>query len=136
MISLILITIAAIFKAIMDKSAINHFSKVWWNKSQSWTAKWAVGLPIQERKLWYYGWIYTPKYKERFIYSSTILVFLTDGWHFSQFLFLTFLFSGIVMYSPVIWVDKGFIWGAISNYALFRLCFNVTFQTIYQFVKF
>ena len=33
---------------------------------------------------WYYLYIYKPKYIEAFPYSSTFLVFLTQGWHLAK----------------------------------------------------
>lgn len=136
MLSLILISIAAIFKALMDKSAIDAVSNPWWNKSQSWKNKWAIGLPLQEKKLWYYLWLWTPKYKERFVYSSTILVFITDGWHLAQFFFLGCMFSGMVLYNPLILAANEFWITALGNYFFFSTIFKVIFQTVYQFIRF
>ena len=55
------------------------------NSEEGWTAKWKY--PLKDYKpRWYYFGIIKPKYKERFPYSSTILVFLTDAEHFYQFI--------------------------------------------------
>lgn len=73
-----------------DRSALGRYKRAYWNKSEGWIYKWKLdedGKRIpQTGKKWYYLWIWTPKYKARFAYSSTLLVFLTDGWHLLQFI--------------------------------------------------
>lgn len=133
MVTLILTFLAAIAKVFMDKSAINVFNSPWWNKSTGWEYKWKMPLTPQTKKLWYYLWIWTPKNIERFPYSSTVLVFLTDGWHLSQFLFLGFIFFGVVLYEPLFSYDD-FMVTVMVNYSILRVVFNTTFQTFYQFV--
>ena len=63
---------AALLNAVMDVSSENKFKRDWWNKDKSWKNKWKHGIP---------------ELGERFFGSSTILVWLTDGWHMTQFLF-------------------------------------------------
>lgn len=53
------------------------------NSEQGWTAKWKYPLQDYARK-WYHLGI-KPKHAERFPYSSTLLVWLTDAEHFYQF---------------------------------------------------
>ena len=53
-----------------------------WEKARSANNKWKTPLELSKSDKWYYLWIYTPKYTEAFPYSSTILVMLTDRWHF------------------------------------------------------
>lgn len=45
---------------------------------------------------WYYKLIKS-KYKERWLTSTWLTVFLTDGYHFAQFLFFIFLSLGITL---------------------------------------
>lgn len=53
------------------------------NSEHGWTAKWQY--PLQEyQKKWYHLGL-KPKHAERFPYSSTLLVWLTDAEHFYQF---------------------------------------------------
>ena len=49
--------------------------------------------------LWTYLWILKPKYKERFIWSSTLFVCLTDGEHLFQFLKFRFIEIGFLIVS-------------------------------------
>lgn len=56
-------------------------------------------------KLWYYLWLYKPDYKEAFPYSTTFLVFITQGWHllkFAMFQIIGFAFTFLLIYSKVI----------------------------------
>jgi hypothetical protein len=52
------------------------------------------GKPIDYTKKWYHFGFY-PKYEENFIYSTTILVFLTDPWHRWQFIMYKFLWLAL-----------------------------------------
>lgn len=53
-----------------------------------WHAKYSKPLKVVKDRFtcwWYFGLI-KPKYKERFPFSTTILVFMTDSWHFYKWL--------------------------------------------------
>lgn len=55
------------------------------NSEQGWTAKWKYPLEDYKPK-WYYFGVIKPKHKERYVFSSTLLVFTTDAEHFYQFI--------------------------------------------------
>ncbi len=76
-----------LFNELEDESIKNHWTgkRMKWNTNQSWTNKWAAPWPQPYVKRWYHFGVY-PKFKERFPYSSTLLVFLTDAEHIFQFL--------------------------------------------------
>jgi len=71
MVTALLIVLAAVFNVVMDKSSENKFKSVYWNKDEGWVYKWKDATATEER----------------FLGSSTVFVFLTDGWHLTQFLF-------------------------------------------------
>lgn len=90
-----------LFNEFEDESVRNNFSGrlEWLNQHGSWKRKWKMrGNSTIEfipsyvkvlwfqfpRKWWYFG-VY-PENVERFLYSSTIFVFLTDPEHALQFL--------------------------------------------------
>lgn len=57
-----------------------------WNSRESWRNKWAIGpngQPLPYEPKWYHFGIPMPK-AERFPYSSTFFVFLTDAEHCFQ----------------------------------------------------
>ena len=78
--------------------------------SESWLNKWELdhdGKRIPVIYDWYYFGLFKTKYEEKFPYSSTILVFLTDQWHFKKwcmFLCIEFLFM------LLLWHYEGFAW--------------------------
>jgi hypothetical protein len=96
MIAFIFFALAGFFNSIMDTLRMHWktsiFSNIknpklmdWVNPKLSWDNKWKTKKAIEER----------------FKGSSTILVFVTDLWHFSQLMmFICFAF-GAVTYIPV-----------------------------------
>ena len=78
----VLFVISAISNAVMDKISHHYsasiFSKLnpdWWNPAYSWINKYK-----------------NPVSKEpKFFLSTSLLVFVTDAWHFFQFIMLTSL---------------------------------------------
>ena len=79
--------LAGLFNHLMDRE------EELGGKKASWTNKYKLnrfGTPeYTNKRPWYYLGLHKPKYKERFPYSTTILVSLTDLWHLLQFLFHT-----------------------------------------------
>jgi len=97
MITIILILVcfvaAAYFKAHMDAiddSGIK--SSEWKNKYQ--LDKWYNPFSFESKNHWWYFGLYKPVYAEKFPFSSTALVFLTDRWHAYQMLTYRFLYLG------------------------------------------
>jgi len=82
--------LAYLFNEFEDESVRNRWKKHqdFLNIKLSYKNKWALDkngkLSSPKYKWYYFGVI--PAYKERFPYSSTLLVFLTDGEHLFQFL--------------------------------------------------
>ena len=88
---IILVGLAGFFKAVMDKLqfhwhrsifAVNpvRYRELFWNPEISWANKYEVGT----------------NYKvEKFKFSTTLLVFLTDAWHLAQMSMTLLLFVGI-----------------------------------------
>ena len=74
----VLIIIAGFSNAIMDTIAHKGGGRLpegdWWDMEKSWRLKWKNGDPNQG---------------ERFFLSSTVFVFVTDAWHFFQFIMLS-----------------------------------------------
>ncbi len=67
----------------------------WLNHKTSSRNKWSK-LPKEQSKKWYYLWIYQPRHKEAFPYSSTLLVWITDGEHFFQLLKILSICGGFL----------------------------------------
>jgi len=92
MTTIILIILAAIFKAVCDKIQF-HFSTcvfrklgLFWNPKESWRTKWKNG---------------NKKEGEAFFMSSTWLVGFTDAWHLFQSLQWTAIILSILFFNPI-----------------------------------
>lgn len=120
-IPLLILGIAFIFKAIQDRSGKNGFKNSFWNASESWQLKYEMPLK-RNHKHWYYFGFIKPIYKERFPFSTTALVFLTDGWHLSQFFFLNLTFIAIAINTPF----------PVLYFIVIRIIYAITFNSIYK----
>ena len=98
MVSLILITLAAILNAAMDTINARYFTSVLYNPkwpkfnqftnpAESWKIKWKNGDRTQG---------------EKFFGSSTFLVWTTDFWHLAKTIMLLCFALAIVCYTPII----------------------------------
>jgi hypothetical protein len=108
-VSLLLLALGGISKSFMDLSSENNMplKGYYWNKSESWKSKWKTHnghMPVLAEKgdNWWYLRIINPRYKEKFPFSSTALVFATDFWHLSQGFFLKFVILGVYLFPPVV----------------------------------
>lgn len=66
-----------------------------WNRKYKWDQ---FGQLIKAPESWYYKTLKI-KYKEKFPLSATLLVFLTDGYHLSQFAYHVFLALSFSLFS-------------------------------------
>jgi len=127
LISTILLLASFVFKALMDVSGANLFTGdlKHLNREDSWEGKYKkdrYGVLIPYTKKWWHFNLYIPAYEEKFPYSSTMFVALTDYWHFTQFMFLncTFIAFCIHFEHPIL----TFIFVRI----LYAIIFNFTYE--------
>lgn len=119
MISLSLIIVAGILNSIMDTLNFHYTTSIfsiyknqqWINLSLSWKNKWKNG---------------DPKQGEKFLGSSTFLIFITDLWHLSKFLMLLFICAAIIFYKPLVnwWTD------ILIMYCSFTFIFELFFSKL------
>jgi len=126
-ISISSILLVGIINAFKDASAINTFNKDWWNKGRSWKMKWKLNTwesaPIHnDKRPWYYLWIYKPNYVEKFPYSSTILVSLTDGWHVLQ----------LIQFTIIQLLIAFLLSSSILSFACYFVALKVTFSLVFE----
>ena len=121
---IILVALAGFFKAVMDKLqfhwhksvfAINpvKYRDIFWNPSISWINKYEPGTNYKE---------------ERFKFSTTLLVFLTDAWHLAQMGMTFLLFVGISMIG---YNSDSFVTLLISV-SIARILYGVTFELSFK----
>ena len=93
----------------MDLIAIGIWEG-WWNKDESWRNKWKNGDPLQG---------------ERFLGSSTVFVWATDGWHFFQSLFLNMLILGLLLLD----VENVLLTFVVVS-AIYKTVFEITYRIL------
>jgi hypothetical protein len=117
--SILLIIIAGIFNACMDvlryryKVSIFRFWKYqnWINPTLSVNNKWKSTTWLGDKIM------------------STVLVWITDMWHFVKMLMLTFIFLAMVLYKPM--------WNWWGDVIIFYFSFTITFEIFFStfFIK-
>ena len=90
---------------------------------QNWNRKYKQPLEPAPTT-WYYK-LAVLKYKERFPGSGTILVSLTDGYHFSQLLFKLPLVAAVVSYSS--WLGW---WDMLIYFVLWGIVFTLSYRWV------
>lgn len=119
--------VAAFLKSQMD--LITHkydqsipsrygWNYLFWNPLYSWRNKWKSG---------------TPQSGEAFWGSSTFFVFLTDGWHLTQFVFNRFWQLGITL-ALVAHLEWGF-WRFLLVYAIIGVAYSIVFELFYSKIR-
>lgn len=125
---LLFIILVGILNGFKDTSSENRFLRPYWNKGKGWKFKWKRDendrLIPQTKKLWYYLWVFTPKVKEQFPYSSTLLVWLTDGWHLLQS--FQFRCAWLAVYLPT--TPTELIFSQVVAPAIFSLGFHISYS--------
>ena len=111
-----LMVLAWLAKAVMDASSEDRFGNKWMNKSESWPNKYDFrffGIKIPKR------------------ISTTFLVFLTDGWHFFQEIFIRLIYTAVAINLPLDTIDKVLF---VAFY--FPIILGIPFEIVHSHFKF
>lgn len=110
--SILLLIISAISKSICDisescfsTSKLSNLNPNFWNKHASASNKWKNGDKSQG---------------EKFLFSSTILVFLTDAWHLFDVIRDLSLISAMILTNN--------LWLLLAVYPIRQLFFQITYS--------
>jgi len=71
-----------------------------------------------------------PELGEDYPFSSTLFVFLTDGWHLMQFIFLNTIFLALFLIALHDFTTRE----AIVHLILLRALFGVTFELHFKYI--
>lgn len=95
--TMIFLALAGIAKGFLDYYADSGIKgKEWRNKWKNIHEGWTK-TDLRRYHWWYFG-LYTPQWhKEKFPFSSTILVAFTDKWHLAQLVMLRFFYLAIAI---------------------------------------
>ena len=116
----VLIMIAGHFKGRLDAIADDDI------KGAEWFKKYDFTKPSETNHWWYLG-LYKPRFPEKFPFSTTILVCLTDQWHLVQFVMLRAFYLAIALH---MWPT---VYGLILlPFVIFPIILGVFFEASYQ----
>lgn len=93
----VLLAAAGHFKGRMDALVDLEIKQIEWHKKYDFTK------PSTTKHWWYFG-LYKPTFPEKFPFSTTALVFLTDKWHRAQFFMLKSFYLAISLCMSDSWI--------------------------------
>jgi hypothetical protein len=114
--TIIFLILAAFCNAVMDVLSTRYYvsifgnfkNKKFWDWNISWRNKWQWGDKANG---------------EKFFLSSSMLSFMTDGWHLAKALMIVFISSAIVCYKPLF---------GLIDLILFNCIWGITFELFYS----
>jgi hypothetical protein len=129
-IAITLLIVSAIAEAIMDKLQFHFDDSVfhrlrwnkWWDPTISWMNKWKRGDPSNG---------------EAFPGSSTVFCFVTDAWHFFQFIQLRSLIGSVILFSTTVimsFIDWRDWVKYIIAYVVLSIIFSGTFELFFSII--
>ena len=119
----VFMSLAGHFKGRLDALVDEEIKDLEWDKKYDLTKS-------GETKHWWYFGLYKPKFEEKFPFSTTILVFLTDRWHWWQFAMLRYFYLAIANgVTNNIWYQLGLA------FIVFPVVLGVTFELVYKCKK-
>lgn len=131
MTALLFIILAGMFNAGYEiifvaykQSVFKNLNPQFWDPQSSWIYKWKYPLQIAPVKWYYFG--FQPRYKERFPYSSSMFVWLTDAWHCMKALMLACIMLAVITYEPMT--------TAFLDFIILYCAFTFTFTMFYEYV--
>jgi len=113
--ALLFLVFAGIAKAFLDLSSENLLISEFWDKGYGWKYKWKNG---------------NPALGERFLGSSTIFVFVTDGWHLLQFLMLRFFYLSVAVL-----LTTNILIIMLLTFVILPMPLALGFNPIYEYLK-
>jgi len=128
-VSIILLVLSSLSKSLMDvlsfrfqRLRIKLPSQYWdpiisSNNKNTFQIKAPTFFPNVLKTLWYKS--------VRWLFRNT-LVFITDGWHLSQFIFLNTLFFSLVTYQPIV--------NLLVDFLIYRGIFGIIFFLTYNHI--
>lgn len=119
---LLLLVFAGVFKGQMDAIADEELKTRDWHRKYDFVKEYG--------KHWWYFGLYEPTFPEKFPFSSTLLVFLTDDWHKKQFFMQRCYYLAI----GLLITDK--LWLALfCAFVVFPLIVGIPFEAVYDFYR-
>lgn len=115
--NILFLVLAGIAKGYLDAIADKGVKTDEWRNKYDFT---------RNKNHWWYLGLYKPRYSEKFPFSSTLLVALTDKWHRAQLFMLRFMYLAIA----VALTQKVFLVFFLS-FVVFPIVVGIPFEIIY-----
>jgi len=122
-INVLLLALAGYFKGKLDAIVDEGVKELEWDKKYNLTKS-------GDTKHWWYFGLYTPKFPEKFPFSSTSLVFLTDKWHFNQFMMLKCFYGAMTIFIS----GNLFTW-FILTFVIVPIIVGIPFEIVYDWYR-
>jgi hypothetical protein len=114
---------AAVAESVMDTLQFHYHNSIFklfknvlfWNPEISWKNKYKNGNPL---------------YGEKFLFSKTLLVGLTDGWHLFKLMRNFSLFFGVFLILNLTYN----IWLSVLFSVILRIIYGVVFTLFYSYI--
>ena len=116
MMTIIFLILAAFCNAVMDVLSTRYYVSKFGNFKNKQFWDWN----ISGRNKWSWG---EKANGEKFFLSSSMLSFMTDGWHLAKALMIVFISSAIVCYKPLF---------GLIDLILFNCIWGITFELFYS----
>ena len=120
---ILLLIIAGLAKAWSDALSDEEIKENDWHNKYDFTKS-------GESKHWWYFGLYKPKFPEKFPFSSTALVFITDRWHLSQFIMLRSFYTAIATS-----LTDNFWLIMFSIFIIFPVTLGIAFEAAYNQIR-
>lgn len=123
--------IACLIGAGYAKGRLDHIADTG-QKDAEWRNKYKKedGKLVKPTNHWWYFGLYKPTYQEKFPFSSTVFVFVTDRWHWWQFAMLRYFYLAIAH-----GVTENIMYQLLLSFVLFPIVLGITFEMVYKCKK-
>jgi len=112
--------LAGYFKGKLDAIVDEEVKELEWGNKYDFTKS-------GDTKHWWYLGLYTPKFPEKFPFSTTILVFLTDKWHRTQFYMLRSFYLALA-----IGISGNLFTTIVFAFVIFPILVGIPFELTYS----
>jgi len=115
--SIFFLVLAGIAKGYLDAIADKGVKTDEWRNKYDFT---------RNKNHWWYFGLYKPRYSEKFPFSSTLLVALTDKWHRAQLIMLRFMYLAVAVA-----LTQNLFGIILLSFAVFPIVVGMPFEIIY-----
>ena len=120
---ILLLIIAGLAKAWSDALADEELKEAHWHDKYDFTK------PSETKHWWYFG-LHKPRFPEKFPYSSTLFVFLTDKWHLAQFIMLRAFYTAIALS-----ISDNVLLILFNVFIVFPILVGICFESAYNYLR-